>query len=102
MTDVPIGGSSQPAVTAEPSIDGAGNMTPPPGRSNVSVLRGEAVLNLPVFIHKIHAGEYLKLKGNYAGIGSEIAEFNFPQDLRNSSWVGNPANTVEPRVGDGE
>jgi len=49
------------AVIAEPSIDLAGMMTPPPGRSNVAVLRGEAVLNLPVFIHKIHAGEFLSL-----------------------------------------
>ncbi|MBK7857868.1 MAG: OmcA/MtrC family decaheme c-type cytochrome [Archangiaceae bacterium] len=71
------------AVIAEPTIDTSGNMTPPAGRSNVSVLRGEAVINLPVFVHKIHAGEFLKLKGNYAGVGTEVNEFNFPQDLRN-------------------
>ncbi len=71
------------AVIAEPTIDASGNMTPPAGRSNVSVLRGEAVLNLSVFVHKIHAGEHLSLKGNYAGMGTEINEFNFPQDLRN-------------------
>ena len=70
------------AVIAEPTIDG-GTMTPPAGRTSVAVLRGEAVINLPVFVHKIHAGEYLSLKGNYAGVGSEINEFNFPQDLRN-------------------
>lgn len=71
------------AVIAEPTIDMNNNMTPPAGRSSVSVLRGEAVINLPVFIHKIHAGEFLKLKGKYAGMGTEINEFNFPQDLRN-------------------
>lgn len=70
------------AVIAEPTI--VGNvMTPPPGRSSVSVLRGEAVIDLPVFIHKIHAGEHLTLRGPYAGLGTEINEFNFPQDLRN-------------------
>ncbi|MFT3837413.1 MAG: OmcA/MtrC family decaheme c-type cytochrome [Myxococcaceae bacterium] len=71
------------AIIGEPTIDAQGNMTPPAGRSNVSVLHGEAVINLPVFIHKIHAGEFLTLKGNYAGIGTDVEEFAFPQDLRN-------------------
>ncbi len=71
------------AVIAEPTIDSQGNMTPPAGRTNVAVLRGEAVINLGVFAHKIHAGEFLTLKGQYAGLGSEINEFNFPQDVRN-------------------
>lgn len=71
------------AVIAEPTIDGLGNMTPPAGRTNISVLRGEAIINLPVFAHKIHAGEHLTLKGNYAGLGTEITEFMFPQDVRN-------------------
>lgn len=71
------------AVIAEPTIDGNGNMTPPAGRTNVAVLRGEAIIDLPVFSHKIHAGEHLSLKGNYAGMGTEITEFMFPQDVRN-------------------
>jgi OmcA/MtrC family decaheme c-type cytochrome len=71
------------AVIGEPTIDVNGNMTPTSGRSNVPVLRGEAVIDMPVFFHKIHAGEHLTLKGNYAGLGTEINEFNFPQDLRN-------------------
>ncbi|MEW6430739.1 MAG: OmcA/MtrC family decaheme c-type cytochrome [Myxococcota bacterium] len=71
------------AVIAEPTIDSQGNMTPPPGRTNIAVLRGEAIINLPVFVHKIHAGEHLSLKGNYAGLGTEINEFMFPQDVRN-------------------
>lgn len=71
------------AIIAEPTIDGNNNMTPPAGRTSVSVLRGEAVIDMPVFFHKIHAGEHLTLKGNYAGLGSEINEFKFPQDLRN-------------------
>ena len=71
------------AIIAEPTIDGSGNMTPPTGRTNIAVLRGEAIINLPVFAHKIHAGEHLTLKGNYAGMGTEINEFMFPQDVRN-------------------
>lgn len=70
------------AVIAEPTIDSNGNMTPVSG-SSISVLRGEAIINLPVFAHKIHAGEHLTLKGNYAGLGTEINEFMFPQDVRN-------------------
>lgn len=75
-----IGGN---AVIPEPAIDVNGNMTPPPGRTTVSVVRGEAVIDLPVFIHKIHSGENLFLKGEYAAVGGEINEFNFPQDIRN-------------------
>lgn len=71
------------AVIAEPTIDGSGNMTPPAGRTNVAVLRGEAIIDLPVFAHKIHAGEHLSLHGNYAGMGTELNEFMFPQDIRN-------------------
>jgi OmcA/MtrC family decaheme c-type cytochrome len=70
-------------IIAEPTIDVNGTMTPPAGRTNVAVLRGEAVINLPVFAHKIHAGDLLSLKGNYAGLGTEITEFAFPQDVRN-------------------
>jgi OmcA/MtrC family decaheme c-type cytochrome len=70
-------------IIGEPTIDGNGNLTPPSGRTNVSVLRGEAIINLPVFAHKIHAGDLLSLKGNYAGLGTEITEFAFPQDVRN-------------------
>ncbi len=76
------------AVIAEPTIDGAGNMTPPPlpdggARSSVPVIRGEAVLALPVWIHKIHRGHELSLKGPYPGLGAELNEIAFPQDLRN-------------------
>lgn len=71
------------AVIPEPTIAVNGTMTPPAGRTNISVVRGEAVIDLPIFIHKIHSGENLFLKGNYAGVGNEINEFNFPQDIRN-------------------
>ncbi len=71
------------AVIAEPTIAANGTLTPPAGRTNISVLRGEAIIDLPIFAHKIHSGENLSLKGNYAGLGTEINEFAFPQDVRN-------------------
>jgi OmcA/MtrC family decaheme c-type cytochrome len=71
------------AVIAEPTIDGSGNMTPPTGRTSVSVVRGEAVINLPVWAHKIHMGKELYLHGPYAGLGAEINEITFPQNPSN-------------------
>jgi len=70
------------AVIAEPTID-AGTLIPPAGRSNVAVLRGEAVLDLPVWVHKIHMGRELALKGNYVGLGAELNEITFPQSPSN-------------------
>jgi OmcA/MtrC family decaheme c-type cytochrome len=70
-------------VIAEPAIDASGNMTPPAGRTNIPVLRGQAVINLPVFVHKIHMGRELHLKGNYAGMGTEMNEVTFPQSPAN-------------------
>jgi OmcA/MtrC family decaheme c-type cytochrome len=71
------------AIIAEPSIDGFGVMTPPAGQTSIRVLRGEAVINLPVFAHKIHNGDNLTLTGPYAGLGTNINSFAFPQDVRN-------------------
>ncbi|HEY6912152.1 MAG TPA: OmcA/MtrC family decaheme c-type cytochrome, partial [Myxococcales bacterium] len=49
---------------------------------NMAVLNGEAVINLPVFIHKIHMGEDLKLTGGtYQAF--QFPEVTFPQDVRN-------------------
>ncbi len=49
---------------------------------NLAVLNGEAVINLPVFIHKIHMGEDLTLQGGkYAGV--QFPEVTYPQDARN-------------------
>ncbi len=75
-----VGGN---ALLAEPGIDTVlGTVDAGAGKS-VSFMRGEAIINLPVFAHKIHNGEHLTLKGNYAGLGTEINEFSFPQDIRN-------------------
>lgn len=77
-------------VIGEPVIDGTGNMTPTTQptadggvRSNVPVIQGEAVIHLPVFVHKIHRGHELYLKGPYAGLGEEMNEIAFPQNVSN-------------------
>jgi OmcA/MtrC family decaheme c-type cytochrome len=50
---------------------------------NLTVLNNEAVLNFPVFIHKIHMGEELKLTGGtYAGLPAPY-DTTYPQDVRN-------------------
>jgi OmcA/MtrC family decaheme c-type cytochrome len=50
---------------------------------NMTVLANEAILNLPVFIHKIHMGKDLTLKGGaYVGLPAPY-ETTYPQDIRN-------------------
>ncbi|MFO1292702.1 MAG: OmcA/MtrC family decaheme c-type cytochrome [Rubrivivax sp.] len=45
-------------------------------------INGMAVGNLPVYIHRIHAGELLQNRGyNYAGLS--FVDTTYPQDLRN-------------------
>lgn len=64
--------------TDSPSIAANGTWT-----GNMTVLNSEAVLNFPVFIHKIHMGEELKLTGGtYTGF-SKPYEVTYPQDVRN-------------------
>ena len=55
---------------------------------NASIINGEAVINFPVFIHKIHMGEELGLKpdranssGGYSAV--QYDEVTYPQDVRN-------------------
>lgn len=70
--------SSTGDAVAEPSIGTDGTWT-----GNAAVLNGEAVINLPVFIHKIHMGTKLTLTGGtYAGIPLPY-ETTYPQDVRN-------------------
>jgi len=70
--------TSMGEAVAEPTIAADGTWT-----GAAAVLNGEAVLNLPVFIHKIHMGEKLALKGGeYAGV-PEPYETTYPQDVRN-------------------
>jgi len=50
---------------------------------NLVVVNGEAFVNFPVFIHKIHRGEELALQGGtYPGF-SKPYEVTYPQDVRN-------------------
>lgn len=78
-------------VIAEPTING--NVLSNPDGGRVAVFNGEAIIDLPVWIHKIHRGDelyYQSAKTN-AGIGTypgesaafAINDIGFPQDLRN-------------------
>jgi OmcA/MtrC family decaheme c-type cytochrome len=70
-------GSTGTAVT-EPAIAADGTWT-----GNAAVINDEAVINLPVFIHKIHMGNRLALTGGtYAGVPKPF-ETTYPQDVRN-------------------
>ncbi len=70
--------SSSGATVAEPTIAADGTWT-----GNAAVVNGEAVLDLPVFIHKLHMGNKLKLTGGtYAGLPQPY-ETTYPQDVRN-------------------
>ncbi len=63
---------------AEPAVGGDGTWT-----GNAAVLNHEAVIDFPVFIHKIHMGQKLKMTGGtYAGV-SQPYETTYPQDVRN-------------------
>jgi OmcA/MtrC family decaheme c-type cytochrome len=53
------------------------------GTKDLTVVNGEAIINLPVFIHKIHMGEELTLRGGeYTGLPTPY-EIHYPQDVRN-------------------
>ncbi|MEZ4224695.1 MAG: OmcA/MtrC family decaheme c-type cytochrome [Polyangiaceae bacterium] len=63
---------------------------------NASVINGEAVINMPVFIHKIHMGEELRLKpdrangsGQYSAV--QYDEVTYAQDVRNCEKCHNTA-----------
>jgi OmcA/MtrC family decaheme c-type cytochrome len=76
-----------PGTGATPNVDldAPGVVDPTTGTwtGNAVLLNGEAFINLPVFIHSIHMGEELVLKGGtYAGVAKPY-ETTFPQDIRN-------------------
>jgi OmcA/MtrC family decaheme c-type cytochrome len=61
-----------------PSVAANGTWT-----GNMIVLNNEAFVNFPVFIHKIHMGEDLKMTGGtYTGFAKPY-EVTYPQDVRN-------------------
>ena len=72
--------SSSGAKVAEPAFAADGTWT-----GNAAVINGEAVINFPVMIHKIHMGKELALHGGtYAGLPQPY-EVTYPQDIRNCS-----------------
>jgi OmcA/MtrC family decaheme c-type cytochrome len=65
-------GADFPAIAADGTWTG-----------NLTVLNNEAFVNFPVFIHKIHMGEDLKMTGGtYTGFPAPY-EVTYPQDVRN-------------------
>jgi OmcA/MtrC family decaheme c-type cytochrome len=61
-----------------PSVASDGTWT-----GDMTVINNEAFLNFPVFIHKIHMGEDLKMTGGtYRGFKTPY-EVTYPQDVRN-------------------
>jgi OmcA/MtrC family decaheme c-type cytochrome len=70
--------SSTGAPVTEPTVAADGTWT-----GTATVLNREAVLDLPVFIHKIHMGNKLTLTGGtYVGLPQPY-ETTYPQDVRN-------------------
>jgi OmcA/MtrC family decaheme c-type cytochrome len=80
LTAIP-GTGTTPAVNLD--TPGAVSGTPSTWAGNATIVNGEAFINLPVFIHKIHMGEELTLKGGtYSGMPMPY-EVTYPQDVRN-------------------
>jgi OmcA/MtrC family decaheme c-type cytochrome len=65
------------AVSVDPAT-GAATWT-----GNATVVNGEAFINLPVFIHKLHMGDHLALAGGSYTAISKPYEITYPQDVRN-------------------
>jgi OmcA/MtrC family decaheme c-type cytochrome len=64
------------------AIDGSKIAADGTWKGNLNVVNGEAYINMPVFIHKIHYGEDLSLRGGpYTGI--DPRDVTYPQDVRN-------------------
>ena len=73
---------------AEPAIAADGTWT-----GSAGVLNREAVLNLPVFIHKIHMGDKLTMTGGtYAGLPAALRD-----DLSRRTSATAPSATARPR-----
>jgi len=71
--------------TPRTDLDAVGAVDPTTGAwvGNATLVNGEAFVNLPVFIHKIHMGEELTLKGGtYTGLSMPY-DVTYPQDIRN-------------------
>ena len=76
-----------PGTGATPNVDldapGVVDATTGAWSGTATLVNGEAVINFPVFIHRIHMGEQLVLKGgSYAAVAAPYDITN-PQDVRN-------------------
>ena len=80
FTPIP-GTGTVPAV----DLDAPGAIEPTTGAwaGNATLVNGEAFIDLPVYIHKIHMGDQLSLTGgNYTAVAKPY-EITYPQDVRN-------------------
>ena len=57
-------------------------ITPPAGTTDTNIVRGEAILNFPVLMHKIHRGNGLTLTGYRTG-SLLFNELSYPQEIIN-------------------
>lgn len=80
--------SSTGTALTEPTMSAGTKTGTVKWTGTASIINDEAVLNFPVFIHKIHMGEELGLKpdrdngsGQYAAV--QFDEVTYPQDVRN-------------------
>lgn len=92
--------TSSGAAVTEPTMTAGSTPGTFKWTGNASVINGEAVLNFPVFIHKIHMGEELSLKPDRAGGGGGYAavqfdEVTFPQDIRNCQKCHNTVDKAD-------
>jgi len=76
-----------PGTAATPlvDLDAAGTVDPASGAwtGTASLVNGDAVLNFPGYIHRIHMGDQLTLAGgNYRGV-TQPYDDTYPQDVRN-------------------
>jgi OmcA/MtrC family decaheme c-type cytochrome len=61
---------------------------------NLAILNGESTFNLPVFIHKIHMGEDLTVRGGTYRAVPMPYEVTYPQDVRNCAKCHRTVATV--------
>lgn len=92
--------SSAGAVVTEPTMSAGTAPGTVKWTGTASVINGEAVLNFPVFIHKIHMGEELGLvpdrkngSGQYAAV--QFDEVTYPQNIANCQKCHNTVDKAD-------
>ena len=92
--------SSAGAALTEPTMTAGSTPGTYKWSGSASIINGEATLNLPVFIHKIHMGHKLSLVPDRAGGGGGYAavqfdEATYPQDVRNCAKCHNTVDQAD-------